>query len=563
MHLMEIAARWAWETSVAASVLIIPALLAALFLRKPIFTPIRHMLGLLVIVRLLLPFTLPSPLSVFNLFQSPQNIPGLPVKIAEPPFISTPLPKTVGLSQSEKFPLVPLVWIFGVMIIAARIARQHFKVRRWTRPENQITSGSAVEALHSALTISGCRRQVRLYAAPGLNTPALFGLLRPAILLPAELAPSADRTRLRLVCVHEIAHLKRFDVLINWLMIFAQALHWFNPLVWLAMRRMRADQELLCDNDVMRLLRPEEHRSYGETLLALASPRSFTLSPLIPVSSNFKQLKERIAMIKQFKPATSRFLLFALPPLAALIAMLTFTAATTKKAPPTAREDPNKTLVRLESEKADKAFESLKRHTDLQEARVRELESQMDAMRRELKVSFGDEAELHARTSQAIKQIDADRIHAESEYEQFSRLLKELKAKKPAELRNTIPTAYRDEPLDRLLDNLAKSEQQAAVIRKDYADEHPEVVRINSLLKTLNRQIDERVAGVLSGLETIVAARKAIMDSLNAKKEEVIHEDIQGLFARPYFRAKRELESHQRILDSLRMRLAEETVNHN
>src|SRR6185295_12768642 len=140
-----------------------------------------------------------------------------------------------------------------------------------------------------------------------------------------------DLTRLRIVCLHEIAHFKRLDVFINWLMIIAQTLHWFNPLVWLTMRRLRADQELLCDGDVMRLLHPDEHRAYGETLLALASPRSYTLSTLIPVSSSFKQLKERIAMIKQFKPLSHRLLLFTLPPLAAVLAILTFTAAANKK----------------------------------------------------------------------------------------------------------------------------------------------------------------------------------------------------------------------------------------
>ncbi|HUS35806.1 MAG TPA: M56 family metallopeptidase, partial [Verrucomicrobiae bacterium] len=297
MNHLEAAAHWAWDTSLAASVLIIPALLFSFLFRNPRFTPIRHMLGLLIVARLLLPFSLPSPLSIFNLLK-PQ--PAAIAPLSPPTIVAAEVTRLTPPPADKHSPIISAaagIWILGLAILLTRVVVQHIKVRRWLTAKNHITEGPAVDALNAALTLSNCRRGIALYSIQGLQTPALFGFFRPAILLPADLAQSNDATRLRLVCLHEIAHLHRKDVLINWLMIVAQSLHWFNPLVWLALRRLRADQELLCDEAVMRHLRPEEHHTYGETLLALASPRSYAFSTLIPVSSNFKQLKERIAMI--------------------------------------------------------------------------------------------------------------------------------------------------------------------------------------------------------------------------------------------------------------------------
>src|SRR5687768_17544052 len=251
MNLLETAARWTWENSLAASILIAPALLASLVLRKPSFTPVRHLLGLLIIARLLLPFTLPSPTSVFNFIKPKQSLaaPVSPLTQANP-LPSPSLPLALSPTPTKNLPLFPAFWLVGACILLARVVFQHAKVVRWTRRENLITSGPALDALNSALTVSRCNRRIALYSHPEITSPALFGLSRPAILLPTELAAAGDETRLRLVCLHEIAHLRRMDVLVNWLMILVQALHWFNPLVWLALRRLRADQEILCDTDV-------------------------------------------------------------------------------------------------------------------------------------------------------------------------------------------------------------------------------------------------------------------------------------------------------------------------
>jgi beta-lactamase regulating signal transducer with metallopeptidase domain len=556
MNLIEAAAHWAWDTSLAASVLIVPALLFSFIFRKPAFTPIRHMLGLLIVARLLLPFSLPSPTSIFNVLDKESG----PTLNALPPIISPNVAAEVTRLTSparEERSLVTstaTIWMIGILLMLGRVAFQHIKVRRWTSAANRITSGPAIEALNAALALSKCRRKVMLYSVPGMPSPALFGLFRPAILLPPDLDPS----RLRLVCLHEIAHLKRMDVLTNWLMIIAQSLHWFNPLVWLSLRRLRADQELLCDDDVMRVLHPDERHSYGETLLALASPRSHAFSTLIPVSSNFKQLKERIAMIKQFKPATRRLLMFTLPPLAALLAMLTFTAATEKKDPPTraVNKGPD---ARSGSDTKDKEkmLDALTIQLDQQTARVRGMENEVDQLRKSLGVFAVTEGDL-LKESASLQQIERDRIIAERAYLENNELLSELKKKDRSELVQGLPAAYRDETLQRLLETREKSEQQLATFKIDYSQEHAEVRRAEAMLKTVDKQIDDRVKGILSGLQSTVSSKKAVVDNLGKQLDELKNKESYMLErARPYFTAKRDLEIHQKMRDSLYGRLLE------
>ena len=107
-----------------------------------------------------------------------------------------------------------------------------------------------------------------------------------------------------MVFLHELAHVRRADILLNWLMLFVRSLHWFNPLVWLAMRRLRADRELVCDAMVLAHLAAEERRIYGNTLIRLLNdfPAAGFFPSLAPVINHKNEIKRRIIMIAEFKP---------------------------------------------------------------------------------------------------------------------------------------------------------------------------------------------------------------------------------------------------------------------
>ena len=127
------------------------------------------------------------------------------------------------------------------------------------------------------------------------------------------------------------------------------------------------------------------------------------------------------------------------------------------------------------------------------------MQSEVDKLRNDLKISdVGEGAFMTTLEPETVRNIERDRISAEGNYVQFDTLLKELKKKSRQELRHTIPTAFKDEHLDRHLSELATAEQRYAMLIKDYSEDHPDVERVVSLIATLNKQIKTRLDGVLT-----------------------------------------------------------------
>ena len=113
----------------------------------------------------------------------------------------------------------------------------------------------------------GLRRPVTLLLSGPRQMPMTFGLWKPCVVLPAE-APRWSPERRRVVLLHELAHVKRFDVPLQILARIASSLYWFHPLVWWSMRRLRLEREHACDDCVLRT--GQEADRYASELLEMA-----------------------------------------------------------------------------------------------------------------------------------------------------------------------------------------------------------------------------------------------------------------------------------------------------
>lgn len=135
--------------------------------------------------------------------------------------------------------------------------------------------------------------------------PAVVGALFPKIVLPSDFETRYDAGEQKVVLAHEAAHLAAGDALVNAAIALAQCLFWFNPLIHLAARIVRVDQELACDAAVLSAY-PQMRRSYGQALLKTqiaAAP--LPLGCYWPAGAS-NPLKERIAMLKSSPPSRLR-----------------------------------------------------------------------------------------------------------------------------------------------------------------------------------------------------------------------------------------------------------------
>lgn len=169
----------------------------------------------------------------------------------------------------------------------------------------------------------GCK--LPLYITEAVETPCLFGVLRPAIYLTPEAA--SEPVTLAHSVEHELTHYRHGDHIWALLRCLCLVLHWYNPLVWLAAALSRRDAELACDEATIRRQGEAERAAYGRTLIRISCERRATLLRTATTMNCGKSgLRERIALIAK-RPKTAAYALVILILAAIAVTGCTFTGA--------------------------------------------------------------------------------------------------------------------------------------------------------------------------------------------------------------------------------------------
>lgn len=166
------------------------------------------------------------------------------------------------------------------------------------------------------------KESVPVYTTESMQSPCLYGFLRPAIYLPAALVLSeqknfAGREELEQIITHEYVHYQHRDSIWAFFRILLVSVYWYNPLVWMAASASQKDAELFCDEKVIRLLGEENRFGYGKMLVRMAGNHSwgdFRYS-MMPVSRKGKEMERRIRAIAIKRKYSKRLLV----PLAVLL----------------------------------------------------------------------------------------------------------------------------------------------------------------------------------------------------------------------------------------------------
>ncbi len=175
-------------------------------------------------------------------------------------------------------------------------------------------TGIAVMLLYAVFSTLKVRRQVagsvrqegNIFATDRIATPFVLGFFRPRIILPFRL-PEQERSP---ILAHEQSHIRSGDHLVKPLAYLVLAIHWFNPLVWLAFSRMLRDMEMRCDEAVLQRYGISVKQAYSRSLLALATHRRLAMAS--PLAFGESHVKARIQNILNFKKPRTWLVLAAL-----------------------------------------------------------------------------------------------------------------------------------------------------------------------------------------------------------------------------------------------------------
>lgn len=299
------------KMSLSGAVLVcVVAIVRALAIHR---LPKRALLALwwMALARLLLPVSLPSPVSVYTLLEVRDYVvsetyvapaPALPAAPEALPAVSQ------GNAVSSPGALAPspgavarlqLVWAVGSVGCALFFALASVRCRREFRTSLPV----ADRAVQEWLAGHPLRRPVEVRTSDRISAPLTYGILRPVILLP-EGFDCGDAAQLGYVLTHEWVHIRRFDGLAKLLIAAAACLHWWNPFVWVLSALFNRDLELACDEEVVRRHGVASRAAYARALIALEERKS-GLAPFCS-SFNHNAMEERIVAIMKIRNLSTR-----------------------------------------------------------------------------------------------------------------------------------------------------------------------------------------------------------------------------------------------------------------
>lgn len=145
-----------------------------------------------------------------------------------------------------------LLWAVGSALVLVRLLAGVARLLWIERRATELTDDEWVRLTDGLSRRLRLGRIVRLLREPAATVPMTWGVFHPVVLLPAESEQWPDERR-RVVLAHELAHVRRWDALTQWVAHLALALFWFNPLVWIAVRRLRQEREHACDDAVLEI----------------------------------------------------------------------------------------------------------------------------------------------------------------------------------------------------------------------------------------------------------------------------------------------------------------------
>jgi beta-lactamase regulating signal transducer with metallopeptidase domain len=241
----------------------------------------------LVLVRLLLPVAPSSPLSFENLFVNERSEDSAPeALVANAYVVATKASPTLPAASDETavaghvdawlesiFLAMPMMWFVGGIGGLMWTVANHGRFVRRVKNAPRCSDERILSLWHECCAAANVRWPGTIVAYDEVGQPAIMGILRRTLLLPSHAAQLSDG-QLQMIMFHEIAHVRRWDIAANWMLVAVRTVHWWNPVYWLAASRFRSLREQACDAFVVQRMAGEPVQQYRDLLLQLAQQNS-------------------------------------------------------------------------------------------------------------------------------------------------------------------------------------------------------------------------------------------------------------------------------------------------
>ena len=284
--------------SISASIVVILLTLLRLLFRRQMTAGFKYLMWGLVLFRLWLPFSLPLPFSLFNLFsqgQTHSNSYMVSIEYVENTGSYLPLEQ----DKLNLYLIGTVLWMSGCLFFALYQLLSVIYSKHLCRDTIEIEDRKLLEQYCQQV---GIKQRIGFYLSDRFDTPAAVGLLRVKIMLPTFLDLEEEEA-LRHILLHELVHIRRGDRWLKLLISLTMIIHWFNPILWICHQEMLNDMETSCDEKVLSMLDGQEQLRYANTLLDVSISQKLHLDMTTLSFAERKELIEvRVMGALSYKP---------------------------------------------------------------------------------------------------------------------------------------------------------------------------------------------------------------------------------------------------------------------
>lgn len=221
----------------------------------------------IVMCRLLIPFSLPSKLSIYSLL-SFEKFPHF-VDVSNTQFTPTSTDFNTTFFSLQDTSIWSFLWLLGSLSFAFCFIKGYIKCYKKFAPAQLVDNEYVIEWLKRHMIA----RHIEVRQSPYVNSPLTFGIIRPIILMPAQ-TDWTDNNKLQYVLTHEFIHIRSFDAITKIVLAVTLSIHWFNPMVWLMFYLANCDIELSCDKTVIKFFGEQNKSAYALTLISMEEQKN-------------------------------------------------------------------------------------------------------------------------------------------------------------------------------------------------------------------------------------------------------------------------------------------------
>jgi beta-lactamase regulating signal transducer with metallopeptidase domain len=305
-----------WAQSLQLAVLVAVVSVMSLLLKRK-SAHIRYLLWLILLVKCVIPpfFSValkvypPEPKIITSSSSISENTPASQKTLIPASYLSQfssdsdviEKPKSSLLkewSEVSFYSWLTIAWYIGLILFLFIAIKKIVHTNRWIRRSRRKLPPELNKEVAEMLVGLRIKSRPKFWSMSGLHEPIVWGFPRGSIYLPSHFHKCLKFENRYSVLTHELYHCLRYDALVNFVQIIIQSIFWFNPLVWLANRKIRSEREKCCDEAAIARLKISPER-YGEAVIeALESKQQMNQPvPEMAITGRIKNLTERIMTI--------------------------------------------------------------------------------------------------------------------------------------------------------------------------------------------------------------------------------------------------------------------------